>query len=96
MQSLLEKNPKDRLKDPELVKKHAWFNNIDWDKAFKKELEPPLRPAMGNLENFSKQLTKINVEEDLEEDMETSHMENKGDNIFDRFSFSRPSYIDEV
>merc|ERR1719419_1889832 len=47
--------------DVEAVKRHVWFNNIDWVKLFKKEVEPVYKPRVkGDLDvsNFSKEFTK--------------------------------------
>lgn len=45
------KNPKERLgskpdgsEDIELLKKHPWFKDINWDKLLKKEIDPPFIP----------------------------------------------------
>jgi len=89
---LLEKSPKDRLTDPQAIKSHSWYSGIDFEKLTKKELEPPIRPAMGNLENFSKELTRENIDQlDLEEG--SDEVDEK---LFDNFAFARPSYFGEI
>jgi len=35
------------------IKTHKWFKDIDWDKLFKKEIEPPFRPAVKNATDTS-------------------------------------------
>ena len=37
---LLNRNPSNRLK-PKDIKRHPWFNDIDWDIALRRELNPP-------------------------------------------------------
>ena len=45
---LLEKDPKKRLgsgpTDAEEIKEHPWFQNLDWDKVYKKEVRSPYIP----------------------------------------------------
>lgn len=30
------------------IKKHKWFNTINWEKLFRKEIEPPIKPEISN------------------------------------------------
>jgi len=50
LSALLERNPKERLgggdNDAEDVKKHAFFDSIDWQKMLRKELTPPFKPTI--------------------------------------------------
>lgn len=34
-----------RAKD---VKSHPWFKDIDWDKLYRRELEPPIKPHLSS------------------------------------------------
>eukprot|EP01099_Mayorella_cantabrigiensis_P003426 TRINITY_DN262_c0_g1_i2.p1 TRINITY_DN262_c0_g1~~TRINITY_DN262_c0_g1_i2.p1 ORF type:complete len:373 (-),score=100.12 TRINITY_DN262_c0_g1_i2:422-1540(-) len=43
LQKLLVKNPAERLKSPE-IRKHPFFNGIDWEKLLAKEIKPPFEP----------------------------------------------------
>ena len=48
---MLERDPVKRLSDPEKVKSHPYFVNIDWDQLAKKEVPPPyIPPVAGDLE----------------------------------------------
>lgn len=48
---MLERDPVKRMADPEKVKSHPYFINIDWDKLAKKEVPPPyIPPVAGDLE----------------------------------------------
>jgi len=44
--ALLDRNPVDRLAEPEGIKAHPYFASLDWDKLYKKELEPPYIPPV--------------------------------------------------
>lgn len=44
--ALLERSPGDRLSDPEAIKRHPYFANLDWDRLYKKEIEPPYIPPV--------------------------------------------------
>jgi len=41
---LLERDPNQRFKDPNLIKQHTFFSNIDFVKLSKKEITPPFIP----------------------------------------------------
>lgn len=43
---LLEKDPSKRLSDPELIKRHPFFDGIDWDALYRKRIAPPFVPAV--------------------------------------------------
>jgi len=42
---LLEKDPKQRLLSDE-IKQHPWFDGIDWDALYNKQIEPPWKPPI--------------------------------------------------
>eukprot|EP01099_Mayorella_cantabrigiensis_P003482 TRINITY_DN2668_c0_g1_i1.p1 TRINITY_DN2668_c0_g1~~TRINITY_DN2668_c0_g1_i1.p1 ORF type:complete len:304 (-),score=64.82 TRINITY_DN2668_c0_g1_i1:408-1319(-) len=54
------------------VKNHLWFRDIDWDKLFARQLEPPLIPEFddeedeGDTSNFEKYPSEEEDEEELE------------------------------
>jgi len=49
----LEKNPADRLSDPEKIKAHPFFKGIDWEKLKRKEAEPPFKPQVKSADDDS-------------------------------------------
>jgi len=66
---LLVKKPENRLgsnKDIDDIKKHKWFktawkDGLDWDKLYKKEIDPPYKPKVKSdtdTSNFSTEFTK--------------------------------------
>jgi len=44
--ALLERNPGERLADAAGIKAHPYFASIDWDRLYRKELEPPYIPPV--------------------------------------------------
>ena len=50
------------------VKSHPFFRDIDWDKLLAKQIDPPYRPSMREI-NFSKEFTSIPVTFNLEEEI---------------------------
>lgn len=66
---LLRKEPRKRLgvgpNDLAIIKKHRFFRRIDWKKLERRELEPPIKPIITNLElaeNFAPEFTDRPVE----------------------------------
>nr|XP_044996746.1 ribosomal protein S6 kinase alpha-6 isoform X3 [Jaculus jaculus] len=49
LRMLFKRNPANRLgsEGVEEIKKHLFFANIDWNKLYKREVQPPFRPASG-------------------------------------------------
>lgn len=67
--ALLNRNPKKRLggiQDAEEIKKHPWFNIIDWDKVKNKQLKPPkfvlkeIKEELVGLELFEEECSESN------------------------------------
>jgi len=46
LQGMLNNDPEYRLgkNGAQEIKKHPFFSEIDWDKVFRKEIEPPFKP----------------------------------------------------
>ncbi|XP_054978968.1 ribosomal protein S6 kinase alpha-6 isoform X2 [Sorex araneus] len=49
LRMLFKRNPANRLgsEGVEEIKKHHFFANIDWNKLYKREVQPPFKPASG-------------------------------------------------
>ena len=50
------------------VKSHSFFSDIDWDKLYAKEIQPPYKPSIRDI-NFSKEFTSIPVTFNFEEEV---------------------------
>lgn len=47
LQKLLQKNPEERIRNPEEIKKHKFFRGIDWELLMKREiLKTPYKPEV--------------------------------------------------
>ena len=51
--SLLQKDPAMRLVDPEVMKKHPFFKNMDFELVLQKKIKPPFIPNVLNKEDTS-------------------------------------------
>jgi len=89
---LLQRNIKDRLGYGQdclvKIKRHAWFQNIDWVKVYKREIEPVFKPHTDNdgLVNFDTTFTDLAPE--------LSYGEgglNLVEDFFKGFSYNAPS-----
>lgn len=49
----LEKDPTVRLSDPNLMKRHKWFDGISWQDLFMKKIPPPFLPPVRGPEDTS-------------------------------------------
>ena len=68
---LLNRNAKERLgadNDVADIRKHAWFESIDWIKLLKKEIKPPYHPGMQNREDSDDGLYTTDVDHDNDYD----------------------------
>lgn len=57
---LLQKDPSKRLSDPKIIKSHAFFKDIDWNKLLTKSYLPPFKPNVESLldtSNFDQDFT---------------------------------------
>ncbi|KEG13031.1 putative rac serine-threonine kinase, putative,protein kinase [Trypanosoma grayi] len=59
LRRLLDRDPEKRLQDLEEFKKHPFFHDIDWDKLYRREIEPPFRPNSNALRNFDQEFTSL-------------------------------------
>jgi len=87
---LLQKDPTQRLKTSEEVKKHPWFQPMDFEKLLRKEIEPPFSPNHVAIKNFSKTYLKMDVTEEMIS-TNTGDPENQSekDPLFENFTFIR-------
>jgi len=50
---LLEKDPEHRFTNPLLMKRHAFFEGIDWDALYRKKITPPFIPPVKSAADIS-------------------------------------------
>jgi len=69
IRKFLDRNPDTRLKDIEEIKKHRWFSWIDWEKLFRKEMEPPYIPHVSkdSIEMIDENFTNMDIKQALGE-----------------------------
>jgi len=69
IRKFLDRNPDTRLKDMEEIKSQKWFQGINWDKLYKKELQPPYLPQVGkdSTKLIDETFTNMDIKEALGE-----------------------------
>ena len=93
IKKLLVPNPKNRLgsgpNGSEKIKNHPYFKDVDWQKAWNKELTPPFVPELDDeldLRYFDRGFTDERIESYSEEDTSSQNV------IFKGFTFVTESY----
>ncbi|KAJ5078432.1 non-specific serine/threonine protein kinase [Anaeramoeba ignava] len=72
--------------DSEMIKKHQFFEKIDWEKLFSKQTSAPFKPKVKNVydtSNFDREFTQENIQESVPE---ISYM-GRDNNAFKGFTF---------
>ena len=93
IEKLFVSNPKKRLgyNSADEVKKHPFFNGVDFDKVLNKEYKPPFIPKLKDdtdLRYFDEDFTKLTVESDKPEEEEKGEEEEDKDDLnFEGFSY---------
>jgi serine/threonine protein kinase len=67
IRKFLDRNPETRLTSIEAIKKHAWFKGLDWEKLYRKEIEPPYIPQVAKDSTIliDETFTKMDVNETI-------------------------------
>lgn len=80
----LQKDPTKRIgyNNTEEIKKHKWFENINWDDVLNLSVEPPVKPEISDkfdIENFNKDVIKekpaLNELQDIDQNIVDSHQD---------------------
>jgi len=93
--ALLNRDPKKRLgsnKDVEDIKDHAFFQSINWDKLYKKQIDPPYKPEVkGNEDtsNFDEQFTNEQVVDSVVPGNSLSQTMQENTDAFKGFTFQQ-------
>jgi len=67
IKKFLNRDPEQRLQDPQEIKAHPWFRNVDWVKLEKLEIAPPFIPLVksaADVGNIDEEFLRENVNED--------------------------------
>lgn len=95
LEGLLTRDPAQRLgtKGGDEVKGHPWFADIQWDKLIKKEIEPPFKPKVRNVEDTSQIDPQFTRERAIDSVAETSVLSESVQNNFSGFSYVSESVM---
>jgi len=67
IRKFLNRDPEQRLQDPQEIKAHPWFRGLDWAKLDKLEIAPPFVPLVKSADdvgNIDEEFLRENVNED--------------------------------
>eukprot|EP01123_Difflugia_compressa_P012971 TRINITY_DN577_c0_g1_i1.p1 TRINITY_DN577_c0_g1~~TRINITY_DN577_c0_g1_i1.p1 ORF type:complete len:474 (-),score=112.71 TRINITY_DN577_c0_g1_i1:143-1564(-) len=67
----LNRDPVSRLQEPDQIKQHPWFKDIDWDKLESLEIPPPFVPEVksaDDVRHIDDEFLRENVHEEEDED----------------------------
>ncbi|KAH8416690.1 hypothetical protein KR222_007074 [Zaprionus bogoriensis] len=98
LKGFLTKNPEQRLGctgDENEIRKHAFFNKLDWKELEKRNIKPPFRPKMKNprdANNFDAEFTK---EDPVLTPIGNDVIRCINQDEFAGFSFVNPKYVPE-
>jgi len=96
---LLNVNPKKRLGygeiDAQKIKDHPYFNGVDWDKYWKKEIEPPFVPEIDG-EMDLKYFDKMFTDEPLDSNRPTVMTRSRGPSEYKGFTYVTHSVTNEL
>uniref|UniRef100_A0A6B2L9X3 Protein kinase domain-containing protein n=1 Tax=Arcella intermedia TaxID=1963864 RepID=A0A6B2L9X3_9EUKA len=86
IQKLLDKDPATRLQDVDLIKKHAWFADIDWGKLERLEVAPSFVPEVKGPDDVSN-IDKLFLKESLKDQDDDDDKEDLSEDYFGGFTF---------
>eukprot|EP01090_Pellita_catalonica_P021908 TRINITY_DN8329_c0_g1_i1.p1 TRINITY_DN8329_c0_g1~~TRINITY_DN8329_c0_g1_i1.p1 ORF type:complete len:424 (-),score=99.66 TRINITY_DN8329_c0_g1_i1:58-1329(-) len=95
LEGLLTRDPTKRL-NAEQVKAHAFFKSIDWDKCYRREIEPPFKPSVkseASTDNIDKVFTSEKAIDSVVEDSAIVDAAEGGGHL-ENFTFVAPSHMD--
>jgi len=100
LKGLLDRNPDKRLGNgphgTEDIKSHPFFSDVDWNKLYRREIEPPFKPHLQHLLDtrfFSEEFTLESVKETYVPDIPFGKT---FQDAFRGFSWQAPSEMDKV
>lgn len=94
LKKLLTIDPNNRLSDPQNFKRHPFFEGLDWDKLYRREIRPPVKPKIrhkSDLSNFDASFTSQTPTDSLVISKLSPGQKEK--NIYEGFTFKDSGHI---
>lgn len=100
IQKLLRRSPESRLgggtDDAAPIRRHPFFNGLNWDDVLAKKLEPPFKPSLVNEEDVSQFDTKFTQQTPIDSPEDSSHLSKSVNEVFLGFTYVAPSVLEEM
>jgi hypothetical protein len=68
LHGLLQRDPKKRISNAEVIKKHRWFRKINWNDVMDKKVKPTFKPTVKSDEDCSN-IDLLFLKEEVKETM---------------------------
>jgi len=88
VQKLLDRDPAIRLSDPDLIKSHPFFKNLDWEKLVNKQITPPFVPDVQSPDDLGNIDAEF-LEESIGSDDEGKTKKTKDSQDFEGFTYKK-------
>jgi len=95
LEGLLTRDPEKRLgaNGGAEVRNHIWFSDIDWDKLVRKEIDPPFKPKVKNIEDTSQIDPTFTRERPIDSVTEQSVLSESVQGNFEGFTYVAESVL---
>ena len=72
--ALLDKDPARRVKNAQDIKKHKWFQKINWNDLVNKKMTPPFKPVVRS-DDDCRNIDQMFLQESIRETMPMMNMQ---------------------
>jgi len=97
LEGFLRRDPEKRLgtsPDPSILRNHAFFKGLDWEKLLKREVVPPFKPKVKS-DNDITQIDPVFTQEAAIDSVVDSKLANIPSDTFENFTFTNQTVMDD-